>query len=258
MNDNVDVKFLRMNSPGFENAEEDLLELGWKEKRFTRAIDKDIKRAYFVYLVREKADKLKRGLTSDEIAKLEKVALELKNTKMYVKSRGAAAAAAAMNNSEEYAEEEVFIPENERLEMAKRILKAERPKPVVKMSPVNSAARLKEVWANIRRPPKPSFPNASLNLPNNSRNYEGNAIPLNNVLRNFNRLNIRNRNQNQIRNTLKRKRNNTNLNTNINNEHKSRKRARRIYFSRKHRRGSKFSNLPTATRKKYMRRFSRQ
>ena len=93
---NVDVKFLRMNSPGFENAEEDLLELGWKEKRFTRAIDKDIKRAYFIYLVKEKADELKRGLTSDEIANLEKVALELKNTKMYVKSRGASAAVHAL------------------------------------------------------------------------------------------------------------------------------------------------------------------
>jgi len=248
MNDNVDVKFLRMNSPGFENAETDLLELGWKEKRFTRAIGKDIKRAYFVYLVREKAEELKRGLTSDEIAQLEKVALELTNTKMYVKSRGASASAASMNNSEEYAEEEVFIPENERLEMAKRILKAERPKPVIKPGSVNSAARLKEVWANIRRPPKASFPNASLNLPNNSRDYQGNAMPLNNILINFNRLNIRNRN------TLKRKRNNINLN----NEHKSRKRARRLHFSRKHRRGSKFSNLPSATRKKYIRHFSRK
>ena len=249
MNDNVDVKFLRMNSPGFKNAETDLLELGWKEKRFTRAIDKDIKRAYFVYLVKEKAEELKRGLTADEIAQLEKVALELKNTKMYVKSRGASAA--SMNNSEEYAEEEVFIPENERLEMAKRILKAERPKSVIKPGSINSAIRLKEVWANIRRPPKASFPNASLNLPNNSRNYQS-AIPLNNILKNFNKLHIRNRN------TLKRKRNNTNLNTNINNEHKSRKRARRLHFSRKHRRGSKFSNLPSATRKKYIRHFSRK
>jgi len=246
MNDNVDVKFLRMNSPGFKNAETDLLELGWKEKRFTRAIDKDIKRAYFVYLVREKAEELKRGLTADEIAQLKKVALELKNTKMYVKSRGASAA--SMNNSEEYAEEEVFIPENERLEMAKRILKAERPKPVIKPGSVNRAARLKEVWANIHRPPKASFPNASLNLPNNSRNYQGNAIPLNNILKNFNKLHIRNRN------TLKRKRNNINLN----NEHKSRKRARRLHFSRRHRRGSKFSNLPSATRKKYIRHFSRK
>lgn len=246
MNDNVDVKFLRMNSPGFKNAETDLLELGWKEKRFTRAIDKDIKRAYFVYLVKEKAEELKRGLTADEIAQLEKVALELKNTKMYVKSRGASAA--SMNNSEEYAEEEVFIPENERLEMAKRILKAERPKPVIKPGSINSAIRLKEVWANIRRPPKASFPNASLNLPNNSNSDYQSAIPLNNILKNFNKLHIRNRN------TLKRKRNNINLN----NEHKSRKRARRLHFSRKHSQGSKFSNLPSATRKKYIRHFSRK
>lgn len=248
MNDNVDVKFLRINSPGFENAEADLLELGWKEKRFTRATDKDIKRAYFVYLVKEKAAELKRGLTPDEISKLEKAALELKNTKMYTKSRGASAV--SMNNSEEYAEEEVFIPENERLEMAKKILKAERPKPLPR--PANSAARLNEVWASIRRPPKASFPNASLNLPNNSRNYEGNAIPLNNILRNFNKLNIGNRA------TLKRKRNNTNLNTNLNNERNSRKRSRRMHFSRKHRRRSRFNNIPSATRKKYMRRFSRK
>jgi hypothetical protein len=258
MNDNIDVKFLRINSPGFENAEADLLELGWKEKRFTRAIDKDIKRAYFVYLVKEKAAELKRGLTRDEVAELEKAALELKNTKMYTKSRGASAV--SMNNSEEYAEEEVFIPENERLEMAKKILKAERPKPVVRPRPANSAARLNEVWASIRRPPKASFPNASLNLPNNSRDYEGNAIPLNNILRNFNKLNIGNRN------TLKRKRDNS---LSLSNRRKSRKRSKSMnahralrrtrFIRRDRRRGSKFSNLPSATRKKYIRRrFSRK
>ena len=53
MDDNVDVKFLRTNANGFKNAETDLLELGWKEKRFTRATNKDIKRAYFVFLVKE-------------------------------------------------------------------------------------------------------------------------------------------------------------------------------------------------------------
>jgi len=248
MNDNVDVTFLRINSPGFKNAETELLELGWREKRFTRATDKDIKRAYFVHLVKEKAEELKRSLTPDEISKLEKAALELKNTKMYIKLR--AASAVSMNNSEEYDEEEVFIPENERLEMAKRILNAERPKPVLR--PDNSEERLKKVWANIRKPPKDRFPNASLNLPNNSnRNYQS-AIPLNNILRNFNKMNIRNRV------TLKRKRNNTNLNRNLNNDRNSRKRSRRTQFSRKYRRGSRFNNLPSATRKKYMRRFGRK
>ena len=254
MDDNVDVKFLRTNANGFKNAETDLLELGWKEKRFTRATDKDIKRAYFVYLVKEKAEELKRGLTPDEISKLEKAALELKNTKMYIKSRGASAV--SMNNSEEYDEEEVFIPENERLEMAKKILKAERPKSVVKARPANSAARLNEVWASIRKPPKASFPNASLNLPNNSKDYEGNAIPLNNILRNFNKLNIRNRN------TLKRKRGNS---LSLSNRRKSHKRSksmnaprgmRRTRFIRKFkpRSRSRFNNLPSNTRRKIMKR----
>jgi hypothetical protein len=258
MDDNVDVKFLRTNANGFKNAETDLLELGWKEKRFTRATNKDIKRAYFVYLVKEKAEELKRGLTPDEISKLEKAALELKNTKMYIKSRGASAV--SMNNSEEYVEEEVFIPENERLEMVKKIRNAERPKSVSARAPRSaSAANIKKVHNllnKMRAPPKASFPNASLNLPNNSKDYEGNAIPLNNILRNFNKLNIRNRN------TLKRKRGNS---LSLSNRRVSRKRSRsmnaprgmrRTRFIRKFkpRSRSRFNNLPSNTRRKIMKR----
>lgn len=259
MDDNVDVKFLRTNANGFKNAETDLLELGWKEKRFTRATNKDIKRAYFVYLVKEKAEELQRGLTPDEISKLEKAALELKNTKMYIKSRGASAT--SMNNSEEYVEEEVFIPENERLEMAKRILKAERPKsaPGTHAPRSASAANIKKVHNllnKMRAPPKASFPNASLNLPNNSNYEKAYNMPLNNILRNLNKLNIGNRN----RNTLKRK-----ISLPQSNRRVSRKRSRsmnaprgmrRTRFIRKFkpRSRSRFNNLPSNTRRKIMKR----
>jgi hypothetical protein len=250
-----DITFLRTTSNGFENAKERLLADGWREKRFTKTTNKAIKNSYVVYLGKEKGKELQRILTPAEINALKPEADKLTNIKMYVRPR----AAAAMYNSEEYDEEEVFIPENERLEMAKKILKAERPKSVVKPRPANSAARLNEVWASIRKPPKASFPNASLNLPNNSRNYEGNAIPLNNILRNFNKLNIRNRN------TLKRKRRNS---LSLSKKRKTQKRsksmnalraARRTRFIRRdRRRRSRFSNLPSATRKKYIRRFGRK
>lgn len=266
MDEDVDVKFLRTNTNGFKNAENELLALGWKEKRFTRATNKDIKRAYFVYLVKEKAKELQRSLTRDEVAELETEALELKDTKMYVRPRASGAAAASMNNSEEYAEEEAFIPENERLEMIKRIRRAERPKSVAASDPRidHSAARLNEIWGKIRAPPKAKFPNVSLNLPNNSdKNYQKEYnMPLNNVLRNFNKLNIGERNHT----TLKRKRN-----LSPNSRRVSHKRSysinalrgiinapKRMHRTRFNRRRSKFSNLPSATRKKYMRRFSRK
>ena len=257
MDDNIDVKFLHINSPGFQNAEDDLLASGWKEKRFTRATTKDIQMAYFFYLIKEKAKELQRTLTRDEMAELEAKALEYKDSKMYVKPR---AAITEMNNSEEYDEEEIFIPENERLEMAKRIYEAERPKSVARIRPANSAPKINKIWGQIRKPPKASFPNASLNLPNNSRDYEGNAIPLNNILRNFNRLNIGNRT------TQKRKRGNS---ISLSNRRKTQKRSKSMnalramrktrFIRRDRRRGSKFSNLPSATRKKYIRRrFSRK
>ena len=243
MDDNVDVEFLRINSPGFQNAENNLLTSGWKEKRSTRATTKDIQRSYFVYLAREKAKELQRSLTRNEMAELEAEALELKDTKMYVKPR---VTAAAMNNSEEYAEEEVFIPEKERLEMIKRIHAAERP--------ATAAPKINKIWGQIRSPPKARFPNVALNLPNNSdENYKKNAVPLNNILRNLNKLNIGNRNRN--RKTLKRKRS-----LSLNGQRKSHKRSRYMNapsIRRFKRRGSKFSNLPRSTRKKYMRRLSR-
>ena len=260
MDDNVDVTFLQINANGFKNAEADLLELGWKEKRFTRATDKNIKRAYFVYLVKEKAEELQRGLTPDEISKLEKAALELKNTKMYIKSRGASAT--SMNNSEEYVEEERFIPENERMEMVKKIRNAERPKsaaaaPGARAYRSASAANIKKVHNllnKMRTSPKASFPNASLNLPNNSDYEKAYNMPLNNVLRNFNKLNIGNRNNS----TLKRKRSLPQSNRRV-----SRKRSksmnaprgmRRTRFIRKFKPRSRFSNLPSATRRKIMKR----
>jgi hypothetical protein len=253
-----DITFLRTTSNGFKNAEDRLLADGWRKKRFTRTINNAITKSYVVYLAKERGKELQKILTPAEIDALKpepkQLKEQLKNVEMYVRPRGA-----AMYNSEEYDEEEVFIPENERLEMAKRILNAERPKPVVRPRAANSAARLNEVWASIRKPSKASFPNASLNLPNNSRNYEGNAIPLNNILRNFNKLNIRNRN------TLKRKRRNS---LSLSKKRKTHKRsksmnalraARRTRFIRRdRRRRSRFSNLPSSTRKKYIRRFGRK
>ena len=247
MDDNVDVKFLRINSPGFKNAEDDLLASGWKEKRSTRATTKDIQMAYFFYLIKEKAKELQKTLTLDEMNELEAKALEYKDSKMYVKPRDVAvaasikklrnirrpAAAASMNNSEEY---------------------EERPAAAGEERPATAAAKINKIWGQIRSPPKARFPNAALNLPNNSDENYKNAIPLNNILNNFNKLNIGNRN----RKTLKRKRS-----LSLNGQRKSRKRSRYMNAPRSSRirhfkrRGSKFSNLPRSTRKKYMRRISR-
>ena len=249
MDDNVDVKFLHINSPGFKNAEDDLLASGWKEKRSTRATTKDIQMAYFFDLIKEKAKELKKNLTRDEMAELEAEALELKDTKMYVKPRATSvtasikkprktmrpAAAASMNNSEEY---------------------EERPATAGDERPATAAAKINKIWGQIRSPPKARFPNAALNLPNNSDENYKNAIPLNNILNNFNKLNIGNRNRN--RKTLKRKRS-----LSLNGQRKSRKRSRYMNAPRSSRirhfkrRGSKFSNLPRSTRRKYMRRISR-
>jgi hypothetical protein len=250
MDDNVDVKFLRINTNGFKNAEDDLLALGWKEKRSTRATTKDIQMAYFFYLIKEKAKELQRTLTRDEMAELEAKALELKDTKMYVKPRVVAVAAsikklrktmrpavaASMNNSEEY---------------------EERPAAAGEERPAAAAAKINKIWGQIRSPPKARFPNAALNLPNNSDENYQNAMPLNNILSNFNKLNIGNRNRN--RKTLKRKRS-----PSLNGQRKSRKRSRYMNaplasrIGRFKRRGSKFSNLPSATRRKYIRRLSRK
>ena len=281
MDDNVDVEFLRINSPGFKNAEDDLLASGWREKKSTRATTKDIQRAYFIYLVKAKAAELQRSLTRDEMFKLEKDALELKDTKMYVKSR--ASIAASMNTSKKYNEDERFMPE------IKKLRKTMRPAAAASMNnsdeneedkfmpeikklrnnirpvaaaagderPAAAAAKINKIWGQIRSPPKARFPNVALNLPNNSDENYQNAMPLNNILSNFNKLNIGNRNRN--RKTLKRKRS-----PSLSEQRKSRKRSRYMNaplasrIGRFKRRGSKFSNLPSATRRKYMRRLSRK
>ena len=247
MDDNVDVTFLRINSPGFQNAETDLKASGWKEKRSTRATTKDIQMTYFFYLIKEKAKELQKTLTRDEMAELEAKALEYKDSKMYVKPRAVAsikklrktmrpAAATSMNNSEEY---------------------EERPATAGDERPATAAAKINKIWGQIRSPPKARFPNAALNLPNNSDENYKNAIPLNNILNNFNKLNIGNRNRNRNRNTHKRKRS-----LSLNGQRKSRKRSRYMNAPRSSRvrhfkrRGSKFSNLPRSTRRKYMRRLS--
>ena len=250
MDDNVDVEFLRINSPGFKNAEDDLLASGWREKKSTRATTKDIQRAYFIYLVKAKAAELQRSLTRDEMFKLEKDALELKDTKMYVKSR---AAITEMKTSNNYNEDERFMPE------IKKIRKTMRPAAAAAGNehPAAAAAKINKTWGQIRSPPKARFPNVALNLPNNSDENYQNAMPLNNILSNFNKLNIGNRNRN--RKTLKRKRS-----PSLSEQRKSRKRSRYMNaplasrIGRFKRRGSKFSNLPSATRRKYMRRLSRK
>jgi len=250
-----DETFLNVRTPGFKEADQALRNSGWREKKYSRATSKDIENAYRIYLRKERT----RGLKQLSPAELDELDKEINKTigtlynnskvlqlRMYTKQR-IAAAAAAMND---YNEEELFIPENERLEMSKRMRNAERraehrvehPKSVIQ--PRNAA------WASYREPPKARFPNVALNLPNNSdENYKKNAVPLNNILRNLNRLNIGNRK----RNTRKRKRS-----LSLNGQRKSHKRSRYMSAPRAAQRGTKFSNLPRSTRKKYMRRFSRK
>jgi hypothetical protein len=250
-----DETFLNVRTPGFKEADQALRNSGWREKKYSRATSKDIENAYRIYLRKERI----RGLKQLSPAELDELDKEINKTigtlynnskvlqlRMYTKQR----IAAAMND---YNEEELFIPENERVVMSKRMRNAERraeqrvehPKSVIQ--PRNAA------WASYREPPKARFPNVALNLPNNSDENYKNAMPLNNILRNLNRLNIGNRNRN--RNTRKRKRS-----LSLNGQRKSHKRSRYMNapsIRRFKRRGSKFSNLPRSTRKKYMRRLSR-
>jgi hypothetical protein len=263
------VELIPKNPPEEEaenvlEKEQSLIEDGWKvTERITRDIASQIKRKYHKYLYNSYNRKLTPNENIGLVRNVEKKEIDdiINEFKVYIKYIPAesrvskrAASAAAMNNSVNANQvEESFIKKSKR--QPGSVSAAYAPS-----IPASSKKRVEKLFNEMRAPARTSFPNASLNLPNNSRDYEGNAIPLNNILLNFNKLNIRNRN------TLKRKRGNS---LSLSNRRKSRKRsksmnalraARRTRFIRRdRRRGSKFSNLPSATRKKYIkRRFSRK
>ena len=214
------VELIPKNPPEGEaenvlEKEQSLIEDGWKvTERITRDIASQIKRKYHKYLY----NSYKRKLTPNEniglVRNVEKKEIDdiLNEFKVYIKYIPAesrvskrAASAAAMNNSVNANHIE------ESFKKGKKQSAAYAP-------PAASIKRVKKLLNEMRAPEAAaSFPNASLNLPNNSKDYEGNAIPLNNILRNFNKLNIRNRN------TLKRKRGNS---LSLSNRRKSRKRSK--------------------------------
>jgi hypothetical protein len=250
------IELIPKNPPEAEaedvlEKEQSLIEDGWKvTERITRDIASQIKRKYHKYVY----NSYKRKLTPNENIGLVRN-VESKNVndilnefKVYMKYIPAesrvskrAASAAAMNNSVNANQVE------ESFKKGKKQSAAYAP-------PAASIKRVKKLLNEMRAPPKASFPNASLNLPNNSDYEKAYNMSLNNILRNLNRLNIRNRN------TLKRK-----ISLPQSNRRVSRKRSksmnapramRRTRFIRKFkpRSRSRFSNLPSNTRRKIMRR----
>lgn len=254
-----DVKLIPKNPP--EAKAEDVLEEeqslqneGWKEvQRITRDIAIQIKRKYHKYVYNSYGRKLTSneniGLVRNvESKKVDDILNEFKVYTKYIPAEPRvskrAAAAAEMNNS---------VNANQ----VEESFKKSKKRSAAYAPPAASIKRVQKLLNEMRAPEAAaSFPNASLNLPNNSDYEKAYNMPLNNVLRNFNKLNIGN--SNNI--TLKRK-----ISLPQSNRRVSRKRSksmnaprgmRRTRFIRKFkpRSRSRFNNLPSNTRRKIMRR----
>lgn len=234
--------------------EQSLQNEGWKEvQRITRDIAIQIKRKYHIYVYKS----YNRILTPNENIGLvrnvesKKVDDILNEFKVYTKYIPAeprvskrAAAAAEMNNS---------VNANQ----VEESFKKSKKRSAAYAPPAASIKRVQKLLNEMRAPEAAaSFPNTSLNLPNNSDYEKAYNMPLNNILRNLNKLNISNRNRN--RNTLKRK-----ISLPQSNRRVSRKRSksmnaprgmRRTRFIRKFKPRSRFNNLPSNTRRKIMKR----